>query len=79
MRTDTIIKDCPIHGKVEHGVYEYSYSIYPSTICLTCVREKRRLRRKDPEKNAHDLEYTKEWLKKAGGSEYSPFVFLFFP
>jgi hypothetical protein len=61
MVIDKINLKCKVHGMTVHGIYRYSDSIVLH--CLECVRERKALRIKDPEKYSHDKEYTKKWVE----------------
>lgn len=50
------------HGITNHAVYQYGNSV--TMRCLECEKEYKRKRMGDPEKYAHDKEYTKKWADK---------------
>jgi len=59
-----IQKECKKHGITEHGIYFNKKLKIIFFKCLTCAREKRKERYKDPIKRAHDIAYANNWSKE---------------
>lgn len=49
------------HGITDHGIYKYGNSTVFA--CFECTKERKRRRRKNPEKREMDAAYTKKWYR----------------